>query len=69
MVIRELNREKIPFEYVDIQLDLVAAQWIRSLTDGTLVTPVLDLYGEILIQPSKDKLDLVLRATDLPTAD
>ncbi len=68
-VIRELNRENIAFEYVDVQLDLVAAQWIKSLTDGILVTPVLDLYGEILIQPSKSKLYLVLRASEIPLAE
>jgi glutaredoxin len=64
---RELNREKIAFEYVDVRRDIDAAKWIRSLTNGFLVTPVLDFYGEVLIQPSQSKLDLVLRAVNLPS--
>lgn len=64
---KDLNREKIAFEYVDIRRDTDAAQWIKSLTNGVLVTPVLDFYGEVLIQPSQSKLDLVLRASNLPS--
>ncbi len=65
---RKLNSENIPFEYVDVELDLDAAQWIESLTEGVLVTPVLDLFGKILIQPSKSKLDLAQSASDLRLA-
>lgn len=61
----ELQQLGVPFDYVDIEADANAASYVRELNKGKEVTPTVIIRGEILVEPSREELGGVLRATGL----
>lgn len=55
----------IPYAYVDIEADTVAAKFVRDINEGREVTPTVLMRGEILVEPDPDELAGMLRATGL----
>lgn len=60
-----LERLDVPYEYVDIDEDLLAADWVRDQNDGQQRTPTVDVGGTVLCVPSDQELERTLRAKDL----
>lgn len=61
----DLQQFGIPYEYIDIESDAEAASYVRDMNNGKEVTPTVVVRGEILVEPSREELGGVLRATGL----
>jgi mycoredoxin len=57
---RHLDRLGVPYRYVDIEANPNAAARVRWVTGGTLSHPVVDVAGEVLVQPSQYELNAAL---------
>jgi glutaredoxin len=55
-----LNRQDIPYTYVDVDNDLWGAEKVRAWNRGNLSTPTLDIEGRIISVPSDETLAGVL---------
>ena len=51
-----LNRESIPYTFVDVDDDPQAAEKVREWNSGRLSTPTLDVEGRIVAVPSDGEL-------------
>jgi mycoredoxin len=56
-----LNREGIPYTFVDVDDDPQAAEKVRDWNSGRLSTPTLDIEGRIVSVPSDEALAGLLR--------
>jgi mycoredoxin len=52
----------IPFEYIDIDNDEQAAQWVREQNGGKERKPTIRIDNSVLIEPSDSELDRALAA-------
>src|SRR5436309_14149541 len=52
----------VPYDYVDIDQDFAAEQWITRQNNGKRMTPTVDLGGNLLFEPSDEMLMAALRA-------
>ena len=55
-----LNREGIPYTFVDVDNDPQAAEKVRRWNAGRLSTPTLDIEGRIASVPSDEQLGEIL---------
>jgi glutaredoxin len=62
-----LKQLGVEYEYIDIDQDREAAQWVASQNDGKEKKPTVDIDGEILSEPPHGLLDQTLRAKGLLT--
>lgn len=60
-----LDRLGVKYEYIDIDHDRKAAQWVAAQNDGKEKKPTIDIDGEVLSEPSSAYLDQVLQAKGL----
>jgi len=60
---RVLEKHSVPYEYVDVQKNIDAGKWLESVTGGRRSTPVVDFFGDVLIQPTEEKIIQLLRTT------
>jgi mycoredoxin len=51
-----LNRQGIPYTFVDVDSDLEGAEKVKVWNQGKLSTPTLDVEGRILSEPSDEEL-------------
>lgn len=51
--LRELGT---PHEYVDVEKNAHASEWVKSQNDGKEVKPTVDVEGRILSEPSNEAL-------------
>jgi glutaredoxin len=55
-----LDQQGIGYEYVDIDRDRSAAQWVAAQNGGKEKKPTLDISGYVLSEPTNAELDKVL---------
>ena len=55
----------VEYEYIDIDRDREAAQWVAAQNDGKEKKPTIDIDGEVLSEPSNGSLEQVLQAKGL----
>ena len=60
-----LDRLGVPYQYVDIEQDADAAEWVREHNDGKERKPTLDVAGQVLSVPSQHELVSALREMGL----
>jgi mycoredoxin len=60
MVRRYLDRMGIPYRFVDLDTDRVAAAQVRWVAGGTLSHPTVSVAGQVLVQPSLEELNWAL---------
>jgi mycoredoxin len=60
MVRRHLDRIGLPYEYVDLDLHPEAEARLSWMTGGRVRTPIVDLGGKVLVQPSIRELEWAL---------
>lgn len=60
-----LDQLGITYEYINIDHDRKAAQWVAEQNDGKEKKPTIDIDGEILSEPPNKRLDQVLQAKGL----
>ncbi|HWE07289.1 MAG TPA: glutaredoxin family protein [Rhizomicrobium sp.] len=58
--IDHLKRRGIPFEYINLEEDPRAAEWVKAQNGGKEKKPTIDLDGQILSEPTNDELDAAL---------
>lgn len=63
--LRQLDELDVPYEYVNIEEDAEAEQWVKDQNDGKLKRPTIDIDGAILSQPSNEEIVEVLEEKDL----
>jgi mycoredoxin len=57
---RYLDRMGMPYRFVDLEQDPLAAAQVRWVAGGTVSHPTVSVAGEILVQPSLDELEWAL---------
>jgi len=60
-----LEETGVPFEYIDVEQDEAASQWVKDQNDGKEKKPTLDLCGTVLCTPSNRELDEALKTAGL----
>lgn len=60
-----LDRLGVPHQYVDIEQDEAAAEWVRGQNGGKERKPTLDVAGQVLSVPTDHELTSVLRERGL----
>ena len=65
MVRRYLDRMGIPYRYVDLEQDPLAAAQVRWVAGGTVSHPTVTVGGEVLVEPSLAELEWMLRRAGL----
>lgn len=57
---RHLRRLAVPYRYINIDEDLDALERARALNNGRRRTPVIDMDGTVLVEPTNDTLTTAL---------
>ncbi len=60
-----LEQVGVPFDYIDVEQDEAASQWVKDQNDGKEKKPTVDLAGKVLTTPSNAQLDSALREAGL----
>ena len=50
----------VPFDYIDIEEDPAASEWVKGQNDGKELKPTIDIDGRVLAEPSNEELDAAL---------
>ena len=58
----------VDFDYVDVEDDLEASEWVKEQNGGKEKKPTIDVDGEVLRTPSESELKRVLQEKHLLTA-
>jgi glutaredoxin len=59
----QLDALGVHYEYINVDKDAAANQWITEQNNGKRKTPTVDLGGKILIEPSNEEMENTLRAS------
>jgi mycoredoxin len=57
----QLDRLGVPYDYFDVDRDPAARIWVLEQNNGKQRTPTLDVDGQILVEPSEEELERLLR--------
>jgi mycoredoxin len=60
MVRRFLDRNRVPFEFRDMDADEAAANQVKWWTGGNASHPTVQIGGQVLVEPSITELEEVL---------
>ena len=55
----------VQYQYIDVEQDRGAQDWVKAQNGGKQKTPTVDIGGQILIEPDERELELALRAKGL----
>jgi len=58
----QLRSLGVPYEYINIENDAEAREWVRRQNGGLEKKPTVDVCGRILIEPSGAELEDALAA-------
>ena len=56
-----LDRLGVEYDYVDVDHDEAASQWVKDQNDGKEKKPTIDIRGRILTAPGNQELENALR--------
>jgi mycoredoxin len=59
-LISHLRSLGVPFEYVNIEENPRAAEWVKAQNGGKEKKPTIDIEGRILAEPTNEELDASL---------
>jgi len=62
-----LDQLGVPYEYINIDKNRQAAEWVAAQNDGKEKKPTIDIDGEVLSEPSRRTLEQALQAKGLLT--
>ena len=60
-----LDSVGVKYEYIDVEADAKASQWVKDQNGGLEKKPTIDIKGTIISEPSNQELDKVLRQHSL----
>ena len=55
----------VQYQYIDVDADAKAKEWVKQQNGGKQQTPTVDINGQILIEPDERELEEALRGTGL----
>ena len=58
---RHLKQLGLRYDYVNIDFDPRAREFVKFQNDGKQVTPTVVIAGDVLVEPSDQELDTLLR--------
>jgi len=58
--LEHLKNRGVKYDYIDIEKDPHACEWVKEQNDGKERKPTLNIDGTILSEPSNDDVDEVL---------
>ena len=61
----QLDELGVDYEYINVDEDPAASEWVKSQNNGKESKPTVDVQGEVLRTPSADELEQVLRSRNL----
>ena len=63
--LRHLDRLGVAYDYINVERDERAAQWVREQNDGKERKPTVDIAGQVLSTPTDHELTSALRERGL----
>jgi glutaredoxin len=63
--LKDLDSLGVPYDYVDVDQDPAAQDWVKRQNRGKQRTPTLDIDGQILVEPDRRDLEQALRGKGL----
>jgi len=60
-----LDTQGVNYEYVDVEQDAQASEWVKQQNDGKERKPTIDLGGRVLCVPTTEELTTALREEGL----
>jgi glutaredoxin len=60
--LRHLDELGVQYEYIDVDDNPQASEWVKEQNNGKEKKPTLDIDGQILTAPSNRELDELLKA-------
>ncbi len=60
-----LDKLGVAYEYIDVEQNAEAAQWVKDHNDGKERKPTIDVAGQILSVPDEHELTQALREKEL----
>jgi glutaredoxin len=60
-----LDRLGVEYDYVDVDHDEAASQWVKDQNNGKEKKPTLDIRGRVVTAPSNQQLEEVLRESQV----
>jgi glutaredoxin len=60
--LRHLDDLGVPYEYIDVDQDPEASEWVKRHNNGKEKKPTLDIDGKVLTTPSNREIDELLKA-------
>jgi glutaredoxin len=55
----------VPYQYINVEQDAKARDWVKQQNNGKQKTPTVDIGGKILVEPDEQELEQALRGTGL----
>lgn len=56
-----LEQIGIEYQYIDVEQDKKASEWVKEQNGGMEIKPTLDIRGQVVTAPSNGALDNLLR--------
>jgi mycoredoxin len=56
-----LNKKHVPFQFIDVEKDPAASEWVKKHNGGKEIKPTLDIDGKVVSEPSEEELGELLR--------
>ncbi len=60
-----LDQMGVDYDYIDVDDDPAASQWVKDHNGGKEKKPTVDINGRVLTTPSDDELDEAIGAAGL----
>ena len=58
--VKHLENLNVEFEYVDVDNDPQASEWVKNQNNGKEKKPTIDIDGKVLTEPTDAELDAAL---------
>ena len=55
-----LAKNDVAYEYIDLESDPKASEWVKGQNGGKELKPTVDIDGEVLAEPSNAQLEQAL---------
>ena len=59
----QLDELGLKYDYINIDKDAASQAWVKQQNGGKQKTPTIDVEGRIIIEPSNEQLEILLRET------
>src|SRR4051794_12114177 len=60
-----LDSVGVDYDYINVDEDAQAAEWVKQQNNGKEKKPTIDIAGQVLTTPDNEELDEALRAQNL----